>query len=274
MSTIGPEAGSPITAAIRTAQAERGRGAFVPFLTAGYPSLDATVEIGLELAAAGADLLEIGIPFSDPLADGPVIQRSSQHALAAGVTPASCLDTIARLTARTKVPVVVMTYLNPVMQLPGGLAVAARECGCAGIILTDLPFDQPHEVWQQVAASGLDRILLVTPTTPPERVREIARHAGGFIYCVTRLGVTGQGVTAWPELEERLTSIRAATPLPVLAGFGVASAADAECMGRLADGVVVGSALVACVAGSREPVRAVRELATAIVGGLTAAGVH
>jgi tryptophan synthase alpha chain len=258
---------SRIETAIRRARKERGRGAFVPFLTAGYPSLDATVELALALADRGADVIEIGIPFSDPLADGPVIQASSQAALAGGVTPAAALDAIGQLTRASEVPIVVMTYLNPLMQLEGGLLRAARQAGFAGVILTDLPIDQQHEVWDEVAEAEVDPILLVTPTTSEQRVRRIAARGAGFIYCVARMGVTGAGETRLDALDARLAVIRAASTLPVLVGFGVRGRDDAAQLGGMADGVVVGSALVERLAGG-DSVAAALSLAGEVIEGL------
>jgi tryptophan synthase alpha chain len=262
---------SRIEAAIRRAHADKRRGAFVPFLTAGYPTPAATVDVALGLAEIGADVLEIGIPFSDPLADGPVIQRSSQAALAAGVTPAQALAMVGEITRQTSTPVVVMTYLNPMLQLDGGLGAAARTAGFAGVILTDLPFDQEHAIWREVDAAGVDPVLLVTPTTPLARAGAIAGRARGFIYCVTRMGVTGTGTTLAAEVGDRVASLRDLTELPVLLGFGIASGDDARRLGQLADGVVVGSALIERLAEARDPVGAAQAFAREVLEGLAAA---
>jgi tryptophan synthase alpha chain len=240
----------------------------VPFLTAGHPSPTATVEIALALAELGADVLEIGIPFSDPLADGPTIQRSSQLALEAGMTPARALDLVERITTACDVPVVLMTYLNPVEHLPGGLAAAARQAGVAGILVTDLPFDQEDRIWREITGAGLDPILLVSPTTPLERTRAIAARGRGFLYCVTRMGVTGGGEVETAAIAERVAAIREVTRLPVLLGFGISSGEDAARLGTLANGVVVGSALVACAADADDPRAAVTARAQEILEGL------
>jgi tryptophan synthase alpha chain len=264
----GASAASPIEQAIRAAPTRRGRGAFVPFLTAGHPSPAATVELALALAELGADVLEIGIPFSDPLADGPVIQRSSQQALDAGMTPAGALELVASITAACEVPVVLMTYLNPIEHLAGGLAAAARQAGVAGLLVTDLPFDQGDPLWQEIAAAEIDPILLVSPTTPLERARALAARGRGFLYCVTRMGVTGGGEVETAAIAARVAAIHEVSRLPVLLGFGIATADDAEHLGRLADGVVVGSALVTCAADPEDPLGAVTRRAREIVGGL------
>jgi len=259
---------SALEAAIRRARHERHRAAFVPFLTAGYPDLPTTEQLAADLAAAGADALEIGIPFSDPLADGPVIQASSQAALDAGVTPHAALETVTAIRERTGVPVVVMSYINPLLQLPGGSDSLFESYRFDGLLLTDVPVDQPLPLWQAMDAAGVDPVLLVGPTTPAQRIATIAARARGFIYCVSRLGVTGGGMDAGDRLGERVAAIRSATPLPVLVGFGVASEADARRAARLADGVVVGSALIRLIGAGGDVRGAVRQLAEALIAGL------
>jgi len=246
-----------------------GRRAFVPFLTAGYPDPATCVRAAVALAGAGAAVLEIGIPFSDPMADGPIIQRASEAALRAGTTPAIALELIADICRQTTVPVVIMTYVNPIMQFRGprgeSFAEAARAAGAAGMLVTDLPPDQPHECWDQVQAAGLDPILLVTPTTGSGRLVTIGARARGFVYCVGRLGVTGVGPASHGRLAQQVAAARAAIPLPVLIGFGIGTASEAREAAVLADGVVVGSALLKCMEGAADPVGSARALATELI---------
>lgn len=219
-----------------------GRPALVPYLTAGHPSPAATREL-LGALDGLADAVEVGIPFSDPLADGPVIQRASHEALAAGMTPAGVLDLVA--AARPAVPVVLFSYVNPVLQY--GLAAFLRDAaaaGASGLLLTDLPAGADPDLEAAVRASPLDLIPLVAPTTTPERLRRIVAGAQGFVYLVARLGVTGASARLDAGLEEAIAAVRAATSLPVAVGFGVSTPAQAARVAAHADGVVVGSALV------------------------------
>jgi tryptophan synthase alpha chain len=252
---------------------QAGRRAFVPFLTAGYPDLKTSIDAALALARAGADLLEMGIPFSDPVADGPVIQLASETALSAGTTPQRALELIRAIREESNIPIVIMTYLNPVMQFRGlegeGFAAAARSAGVDGVLLTDLPPDEPHEIWESVEGAGLDPILLVTPTTAAPRLETIARRARGFVYCVSRLGVTGSGPGSHRRLAELVASARAATRLPVLVGFGIESGPEARRAARVADGIVVGTALIRSMQEAADPVEAVAGLASELIRALT-----
>lgn len=220
----------------------RGRTALIPYLTAGFPDLRAS-EDALRAADELADVLEVGVPFSDPLADGPTIQRSTFRALEQGMTLGGTLDLIGR--CRLRRPVVVFSYLNPVLRY--GLDRFLRDAGdlgVAGLLLTDLPAGSDAGVEDAVQASPLDLIRLVAPTTRPERLRAAVDGAGGFVYLVARLGVTGASDALATDLAESVGRVREATTLPVAVGFGISSAEQAAAVGRLADGVVVGSALV------------------------------
>jgi tryptophan synthase alpha chain len=228
----------------RTFQVLRGRGrtALIPYLTAGFPDLHAS-EDALRAAAEVADVLEVGVPFSDPLADGPTIQRSTFQALEQGMTLAGTLELIAR--CRLRRPVVVFSYLNPILRY--GLDRFLRDAGqldVAGLILTDLPAGSDPAVEDAVRASPLDLIRLIAPTTRPERLRAAVDGAGGFVYLVARLGVTGASDALAAGLADSVGRVREATPLPVAVGFGISSPEQAAAVGRVADGVVVGSALV------------------------------
>ncbi len=252
-------------AAIRAALA-KGRRAFVPFLTAGYPSAKRTLALGERLAQAGADVIELGIPFSDPLADGPVIQRASQEAIASGMTPRHALKLAGELNQATRVPIVIMSYLNPLLSLGETLHSDLEAAGVAGLLMTDLAHDDPWKFWERLAPPPLARIPLVAPTTSRSRLQHIAANATGFVYCVTKMGVTGGSLEVSDERwAERLKLIRRHAEVPVLAGFGVRGAAEAGAASRWADGVVVGSALVELATG---PISRVGGLADAIVQAL------
>lgn len=221
--------------------ARDNRRALVAYLTAGHPDPDRSVELMRAIAAAGADVLEVGVPFSDPMADGPIIQRSSQVALTHGIGLRETLDLIK--TAAVSIPVVLFSYLNPV--LAGGPAMLEAAAGDVhGILITDLPVgaDPEREAW--LGGSGLAFVRLVAPTTPEARMREIARHGRGFVYLISRLGVTGVRDDVAADLADTVARLRSATTLPICAGFGISTPAQAAAVGRLADGVVVGSAIV------------------------------
>ncbi|MCC6319440.1 MAG: tryptophan synthase subunit alpha [Gemmatimonadaceae bacterium] len=220
----------------------RGRRALVVYLTAGFPDPERSLDLLRGVAGAGADVIEIGVPFSDPMADGPVIQRASQVALGHGVGLASTLALVQR--AALDVPVVLFSYLNPLLAAGPGMLAAARDAGVSGVLVTDLPVgvDPEREAW--LGGSGLAFVRLVAPTTPLERMREIGRHGSGFVYLISRLGVTGPRADVAADLPETVARLRSATTLPICVGFGVSSAAQATAVARLADGVVVGSAMV------------------------------
>lgn len=243
---------------------DAGRAALIPYLTAGFPTTAASLEALQRVAAAGADLVEVGVPFSDPLADGPTIQRSSEVALAQGMTLAGVLDLVRR--AALPVPVVLMTYVNPVLAYGAArLLVDAAAAGVAALLLTDVPAGADPALEQAVAASTLDLIRLVAPTTPPERLTQAVGGGGGFVYLISRLGVTGARARVPEDLGAQVARVRAVTALPVAVGFGISTAAQVRATARLADGVVVGSALVEALAagGPAGAERLVRELAQA-----------
>lgn len=221
---------------------EQKRRALVPYVTAGHPDPDATVALLQGLEGAGADVLEVGVPFSDPMADGPVIQASSQAALAQGMTLDRALELIAR--AKLGIPVVLFTYLNPLLAAGPDVLVRAADAGAHGVLVTDLPVgaDAARERW--LGDGPLAFVRLVAPTTPADRMAEIGRHGSGFVYLISRLGVTGMQNELPPELPETIARLRTATSLPICVGFGVSRPEHARAMAALADGVVVGSAIV------------------------------
>ena len=237
------------------------RAALIPYLTAGFPTPASSLEALRAVAAAGADFIEVGVPFSDPLADGPTIQRSTQTALDQGMTVAGVLEQIHR--AALPVPVIVMTYLNPVMAF--GLERFLREAaaaGVAGLLLTDFPAGADPALEGTQAVQGEDCYV----TTTADRLAQAVRGASGFLYLISRLGVTGVRENVPPDLGEHVARVRAASPLPLAVGFGISTPAQARAAAALADGVVVGSAVVDAL-GSGGPDaagRLVRELSVAM----------
>ncbi|HET9426563.1 MAG TPA: tryptophan synthase subunit alpha, partial [Gemmatimonadaceae bacterium] len=220
----------------------KGKRAFVPYITAGDPGIEETVDLLKGLEDAGADVIEVGVPFSDPMADGPVIQASSQRALDRGVRLDAVLDMVSRSSVRA--PIVLFSYLNPILAAGPDVLDRAAQAGCHGLLLTDLPVgsDPAREAW--LGGGPLAFIRLVAPTTPAERMREIGTHGSGFVYLISRLGVTGVQQALAADLPESMARLRAATTLPICVGFGVSTAEQATAVAKLADGVVVGSAIV------------------------------
>ncbi len=224
---------------------ERGECAFVAYLAAGDPSLAQTEAVILALADAGVDVIELGVPFSDPLADGPVIQRAHERALAAKVSAQDTIDLVARLRERTDVPIILFTYYNPVLHL--GLeqfAAACRDAQVDGVLVLDLPPEEGAEYRALCREAGLDTIFLLAPTSSDERIATICAASSGFVYYVSREGVTGERDTVADSLKPMLAKIRAATDLPVAVGFGIAKPEHAAQVAESADAVVVGSAIV------------------------------
>lgn len=223
----------------------RGGKAFVAFVTAGDPSLDRTVEIALELEAAGVDVLELGVPFSDPLADGPVIQRASERALRAGTTLRGVLGAVRGIRERSELPIVLFSYLNPLVRYGlGALATDARAAGVDGVLVTDLPPEEADE-WLAVARpAGLDTIFLAAPTSPEARLRRIAEVSRGFVYAISRTGVTGERDALSSDAAPLVEQLRRLTTAPVALGFGISTPDQVRAAASVADGVVVGSALV------------------------------
>ncbi|HEU5305109.1 MAG TPA: tryptophan synthase subunit alpha [Gemmatimonadales bacterium] len=241
-------------APVWTALKASGRTALIPYLTAGYPT---PRECGAALRAAAevSDIIEVGVPFSDPLADGPTIQRSTFEALRQGMTLAGTLDLIAQ--AELARPVVVFSYLNPILRYGiDRFLTAAERLGIAGLLLTDLPAGSDPAVEGAVVRSPVDLIRLIAPTTRAERLAAAVAGAQGFIYLLARLGVTGARSSLAADLAASVARVREATALPVAVGFGISTPEQARAVGRMADGVVVGSALVDVL--GREGVRGAR----------------
>ncbi|KRG68899.1 tryptophan synthase subunit alpha [Pseudoxanthomonas dokdonensis] len=232
-----------------------GRKALIPFITAGDPSLEATVPVMHALVAAGADVIELGVPFSDPGADGPTIQRSSERALGRGAGLSYVLRAVAEFRQRDQAtPVVLMGYLNPVeIKGTGAFAAEAAQAGVDGVLLVDLPPEEADETRVVFNRHGLSLIALASPTTSESRLRRLCEQAQGYLYYVSFAGVTGASERLdTAAASERLRHIRQLSPVPVAAGFGIRDAASARAMASDADGVVVGSALVDMLAGASD----------------------
>ena len=237
----------------------RGRAGLVTYITAGDPSPAISCDVLRAIAAAGADVLEVGVPFSDPIADGPVIQRATERALAAGGNLSVTLDMVASVRTEIRQPIVLFTYVNPVLQMGVDAFVArAAEAGVDGVLLLDLPIEESDDMCARLAARGIDQIFLISPTTTDARVRVAAGLARGFLYVISRLGVTGARAhvagTAAPLVER----IRAATSLPIAVGFGLSRPEHLTEVAGYADAAVVGSALVTVIgdAGVDAPAKA------------------
>jgi len=249
-----------------------GRKALIPFITAGDPSIEATVPVMHALVEAGADVIELGVPFSDPMADGPTIQRSSERALARGVGTSQVFAMVRAFRANDDAtPVVLMGYLNPVV-IRGveRYAREAREAGVDGVLLVDLPPEEAAPLRAAFNAQELAVIALAAPTTSPARLARLAREAQGYLYYVSFAGVTGADRLDAGSVQERVTALRAQAAAPVAVGFGVKDADSARALAACADGVVVGSALVEAIAGAADPADAARR-ASAFLAPLRAA---
>jgi len=225
-----------------------GRVALMPFLVAGDPSLKMTGQLILELAKSGADIIELGVPFSDPLADGPTIQRASQRALAGGVTLTAILDFLKGLRRQTDIPIVLMGYYNPIYHYGvERFAEDARTCGADGIIVPDLPPEEAGELVAAARKAGLDTIFLVAPTSTAERIEKIGSVSRGFIYYVSLAGVTGTRKELASGIAESVGNIRKQSDMPVCVGFGISTPEHVRQVSRYADGAIVGSALVSLI---------------------------
>jgi tryptophan synthase alpha chain len=245
-----------------------GKKGFIPFITAGDPDLVATEKLLVTLARTGSTLIELGVPFSDPMADGPVIQRASERALRNNFGLREILDTVARARKQIDIPIILFSYYNPLLQFGlKRLAEAAREAGLDGVLVTDLSPEEAGEFERELRACDLDMIFLVAPTSTDERVKLVAERATGFIYAVSRAGVTGTRETVSAEAEKLVGRVRKFSELPVAVGFGISSAEQVADVHRYADAVVVGSAIVAemeRLGDSPELVKGIEEFLTGL----------
>jgi tryptophan synthase alpha chain len=226
--------------------AKAGEMGLIAYITAGDPSLDATEKIVLASAEAGADVIELGVPFSDPVADGPTIQRASERALRAGTTLAGVIDVVKRVRAKSDAPLILFSYYNPILQMGvEKLAGAAARVGADGALVTDLPPEEADDYRAAMQAHHLDTIFLAAPTSTDTRLAKIAEVSSGFVYLISRTGVTGERTSLPEELPELARRVRRFTKLPLAVGFGISQPSHVSVLGGIADAAVVGSALVA-----------------------------
>lgn len=222
-----------------------GELGLVAFFTAGDPSLTASEQIVIAAAGAGADIIELGVPFSDPVADGPTIQRASERALRGGTTLGGVLDLVARIRRRSEIPLVIFSYFNPILQMGvEAFAAQAAEAGVDGVLITDLPPEEAGEYCQAMHARNLDTIFLAAPTSTEDRLRLIAEASTGFLYVISRTGVTGASESLAEDLPPLVRRVRSVTKLPIAVGFGISLPGHVSVLGGIADAAVVGSALV------------------------------
>lgn len=245
---------------------QNGRKALMPYVTMGYPALESALDIVPALAEAGADLVELGVPFSDPLADGATIQAAGQRALANGMSLALCLEQAAALRARgVTLPFVLMGYYNPIVQFGiERFAEQAAVSGIDGLIVPDLPPEEAETLYAAATARGLDVIFLLAPTSDAARVETVTAQSGGFVYLVSLVGVTGARENMPPDLADFIARVRAATDKPLAVGFGIATPAQAAQVAQIADGVIVGSALIKAVGAAEHPAEAARAFVAAL----------
>ncbi len=223
----------------------RWQTALLPYLMVGYPSIGATSELLYAIVQAGADLVELGVPFSDPLADGATLQRANQSALEGGANLAMALSLVSSVRSHVAVPLILMSYCNPILRM--GITRFACEAGAAGVdglIVPDLPLEESDEVRNACREAGMDLVGMVAPTSPASRIADIARAASGFVYCVTLKGVTGARSELSPSARPLVECVRSSTDLPAVVGFGVSSPQHVKEAGAFADGAVVASALL------------------------------
>lgn len=227
---------------------KEGRKALVCFVTAGDPSLGDTAKIVLALERGGADIVELGVPFSDPMADGPVIQKASERALAKGATLPKVLGLVRALRMKTQIPILLMGYYNPILAY--GLTRYAKDAAKAGVdatLVVDLPPEESAALDRELKKNGIDLIYLLTPTSDAERIRKVAPKGRGFLYFVSITGITGARLKSEDEIRKKVSEIRWRTKLPIAIGFGISKPGQARAMAKVADGIVVGSALVKLV---------------------------
>jgi tryptophan synthase alpha chain len=253
----------------------RNEAALIPFVVAGDPNLDATAALVLEFAARGADIIELGVPFSDPMADGPANQRAAQRGLKSGASIAAILAMVSDLRKETEIPLVLFGYFNPIFHYGcERLCADAARAGVDALLVVDLPPEEAPELKIPARANGLDLIYLLAPTTPIERARKVVRSATGFIYYVSVTGVTGARTALASDIEEHVNNLRGVTDLPIGVGFGISTPAQAAEVARFSDAVVVGSAmslLVEANADSPDLVNRVGELVGSMKSAMRAA---
>lgn len=254
---------------------EANAASLIFFLTAGHPNPDATIEAVSALEKGGADLIELGIPFSDPIADGPTIQHASQVALEAGMTVQGVLDLVRQIRERSQIPLILFSGFNPIFRYgEARFAAAAAEAGADGVLIPDLPPEEGTEIERACREHGLKTVFLAAPTTTTERIATIGEHSTGFLYYISLRGVTGARTELPPDLRDNIERIRKATPLPLAVGFGISQPHHASEVAKIADGVVVGSALVRLIdeqAGKPDFAERVRSYAGSLADAISSA---
>ena len=231
----------------KISEAFKDTKAFIPFITGGDPSLEITEQLLYAMEEAGADIIEIGIPFSDPIAEGPVIQAANERALAAGCTTDRIFETVKKAREKVQVPMVFLTYLNPIFTYgKERFMERCRECGIQGVIVPDMPFEEKGELREVCAKYGIEIISLIAPTSH-ERITAIAKEAEGYIYCVSSLGVTGMRKEISTDIQGMVDKVRQVTKVPCAVGFGISTPEQAQQMAAVSDGVIVGSRIVKIV---------------------------
>ena len=254
---------------------DRGTSAFMPYICAGDPNPELTAKLLLTLEAAGADLIELGVPFSDPIADGPTVQRASERALAHSISLQQILEMVPTLRTQTDIPIALMGYYNPIFRMgEEAFCKAAQDAGVDGVIVPDLPPEQAQPLLEVAPRYNLATIFLVAPTSPPERMQLIASVSTGFIYCVSVTGVTGARATLSDEIAPMITELRKHTDKPVSVGFGVSTSEQATQIAQIADGVVVGSAIIDVIEENMDDetklLTAVKQFASDLASGVKA----
>jgi tryptophan synthase alpha chain len=249
---------------------QNNRTALMPYVTMGYPQLESALDLVPTIEAAGADLVELGVPFSDPLADGATIQASSQQALENGMSLALCLEQAAILRARgVTIPFVMMGYYNPIVQLGiERFAQAAVAAGIDGLIIPDLPPEESEDLYATATAHGLDVVLLLAPTSDDARVQTVVEKSRGFVYLVSLVGVTGARNQLPADLGNFIARVRKVTDKPLAVGFGIGTPEQAAQVAQVADGVIVGSALIKAISNAENPAKAAREFVSALRQGI------
>lgn len=267
--------GVTVSRIVETFERRRGAGrtALMPYLTMGYPARESALSLVPAIVAAGADVIELGIPFSDPLADGATIQATAQQALANGMTLSLCLEQAAALrTQGIEAPFVMMGYYNPIFQMgTTRFADHAAGAGVDGVIVPDLPPEESDALRTALRARGIDLIFLLAPTHDAARIRLVAGHTSGFLYLVSLAGVTGARDRLPPGLKSFVTRVRAMTDLSLAVGFGISTPGQATHVARIADGVIVGSALLRAIGASQDPVTSARAFVASLRAGVDSA---
>lgn len=257
-----------IDRAFKKLKAERKK-AFIPYITAGDPTLAATGRLVLELEKSGADIIELGIPFSDPIADGPTIQAASYRALSRGASLAKIFRLVEKLRKDTEIPLVFMTYYNPILKYGlGKFFASCKRAGVDGVIVPDLPVEESGELVRLGKKAGIKTIFLVAPTSTRDRIRQIVKCSSGFVYYVSSTGVTGTRKNLSSDIVKKVRLIRSMTAKPVAVGFGVSNAGQAAAVSKIADGVIVGSAIVKIIGKGIGSIASVKRFATGLAGAI------